>query len=77
MFEPFFEELMTLAKDPKLHEVIYRTVIALGNRSKKMNKQAVELSETLQLSDFENVVKLGESLFEGLTGTDAEDVLNR
>jgi hypothetical protein len=77
MFEHFFEELMTLAKDPKLHEVIYRTVIALGNRSKKMNKQAVELSETLQLSDFENVVKLGESLFEGLTGADAEDVLNR
>lgn len=67
MFEPFFEELLTLAKDSKLHTVIYRTVIALGNRSRKLNKQSVELSKSLQLSDSEVAVKLGESLYDELT----------
>ncbi len=68
MFEPFWEELLTLAKDDRLHAIIYRAVIALGTRSKKLNEQAVELSRNLQLSESENAVKLGESLFEDLTG---------
>lgn len=67
MFEPFFEELATLAKDPKLSTVIYRAVIALGSRSGKLNAQATEFAANLQLSDSEIAVGLGESLFEELT----------
>lgn len=67
MFEPFFEELPTLAKDSTLNSVFYRTIIALGKRSKYLNRQTIELARTLQLSDSENAVKQGEILFEELT----------
>ena len=67
MFEPFFEELPTLAKDSKLYTPLYRSILALGTRSKGLNKQTVELSKELQLCDSENALKLGEELFEELT----------
>ena len=67
MFEPFFEELPTLAKDNKLNTVFYRTVIALGKRSEYLNQLSIELARTLQLSDSENAIKLGEELYEELT----------
>lgn len=67
MFEPFFEELAVLGKDPRLNAVIYRTVIALGTRSKWLNEQAVELAKTLQLCEQEEAVRLGETLLDELT----------
>jgi len=67
MFEPFFEELPTLAKDPKLFSPLYRAVIAMGSRSKYLNELCIELAKTCQLSDSENAIKLGEQLFEELT----------
>ncbi len=67
MFEPFFEELPTLAKDPKLFSPLYRAVIAMGSRSKYLNEHCVELAKTCQLSNSENAIKLGEQLFEELT----------
>lgn len=67
MFEPFFEELPTLAKDNTLNTVFYRTVLTLGRRSENLNLQCIELSRTLQLSDSENAAKQGEELFEELT----------
>lgn len=66
MFESFFEELPTLAKDAKLFTPLYRAVIALARRSQLLHKQCVELAKTFQLSDSENAVKLGEQLFEEL-----------
>ena len=67
MFEPFFGELPTLAKDSKLYTPLYRSIIALGSRTKELNKHCIEFSKTLQLSDSENATKLGEQLFEELT----------
>jgi hypothetical protein len=67
MFEPFFEELPILAKDSALNIVFYRTVVALGTRSKYLYQQTIELAETLQMSDSENAVKQGEELFDELT----------
>ncbi len=67
MFESFFEELPTLARDPKLHAVIYRAVTVLGSRSEKLNEQTTELARQFQLSNSEPAVQLGESLFEMLT----------
>jgi len=67
MFEPFFEELAVVGKDPRLNAVIYRTVIALGIRSKYLNEQSVELAKTFQLCEQENAMKLGEILLDELT----------
>jgi hypothetical protein len=67
MFEPFFEELAVLGKDPRLNAVIYRTVIVLGTRSKWLNKQAAELAKTFQMCEQEETVKLGETLLDELT----------
>jgi hypothetical protein len=66
MFDPFFEELPTLAKDSALNTVFYRTVVALGKRSKYLYHQTIELAQTLQMSDSENAVKQGEELYEEL-----------
>jgi 3-methyladenine DNA glycosylase AlkD len=66
MFEPFFEELPTLAKDSRLNTVFYRTILTLGMRSEYLHKQTLELSQILQMSDSENAVKQGEELFDEL-----------
>ncbi len=76
MFEPFFEELPALAKDGKLYTPLYRSLLALGTRSKCMNEQVVEFAVTLQQQNSENAVKLGEELFEELTGSHFHDVFD-
>ncbi len=63
MFEPFFEELLTLAKDAKLHTVLHRAIIALANRSEMLYRQTIELAKNLQLSDSETAVNFGEALY--------------
>ena len=75
MFDPFFEELATLAKDEKLHAVIYRTVIAIGTRSQYLNLQTIELAKTLQLSDSIIALKFGEELFEELNGPEIQSII--
>jgi len=50
-FDPFFEVLSPLAKDPQLKQVFYRSFIVLGSKSETMNKQAISFAEELQLSD--------------------------
>ena len=75
MFEPFFEELPTLAKDKKLFTPLYRTIIALGTRSKLLNEQCCELSKIFQFSESENAVQLGEQLYEELTSEYVQEML--
>lgn len=75
MFESFFEELPTLAKDSKLYTPLYRAIIAMGSRSKMLNEQCIELAKTFQLSDSENAAKLGEQLFEEMTSDYFQDVI--
>lgn len=67
MFEPFFEELEVLARNSKLHTVIYRSVIALGSRSKLLNTQSTEFGLQLQQSESEDAIKIGETLYDELT----------
>lgn len=67
MFEPFYEELPTLAKDARLYTPLYRAMTILGTRSQKLNEQTVGLARLLQMNDSENAVKLGEVIFEDLT----------
>ena len=75
MFEPYFDEFITLAKDKKLYTVLYRTIIALGTRSKYLNENSIELTKNLQLINSENAVKLGEELYEELTSGYVQDTL--
>lgn len=75
MFDPFFEELPTLAKDSALNTVFYRTILALGKRSEYMHQQTIELTRTLQLSDSENAAKQGEELFDELTSDYFRDLI--
>ncbi len=67
MFEPFFNEFPTLAKDPKLYTVLFRTLIAIGTRSKQLNTATIELAKTLQSATSENAAKLGSELFNELS----------
>ena len=75
MFEPYFDEFITLAKDKKLYTVLYRTIIALGTRSKYLNESSIKLTKALQLSSSENSAKLGEELYEELTSGYVLDTL--
>lgn len=67
MFEPFFEELPTLARDEKLFTPLYRAVIAMGTRSKLLNTACIELSQNLQSDSSATAVLLGNQLYEELT----------
>ncbi len=67
MFEPFFEELAVLGKDPRLNAVIFRTIIALGNRSAILHSLSKELANTFKHAQHDDTVKLGEALMEELT----------
>ncbi len=75
MFEAYFDEFPTLAKDKKLYTVLYRTIIALGTRSKYLNESCIELTKNLQLSNSEIAVKLGEELYEELNSGYVQDAL--
>lgn len=77
MFEPFFEEIPTLAKDPQMKTVLYRALIALGSRSQNLNRQSIDLSRNLQLSSWENTIALGELLFEELAADYIQDRFNQ
>lgn len=53
LFEPFFDVLSPLAKDPNLMQIFYRSFILLGMKSKKMNKNAILFAERLR--DFDSL----------------------
>jgi len=54
LFEPFFDVLSPLAKDPNLKQVFYRSFILLGMKSKSMNEEAVLFAESLKDIDSED-----------------------
>lgn len=67
-FEPFFEVLSPLAKDPQLKQVFYRSFIVLGSKSEAMNNKAILFAEELQRSDSKECVRLAEAILEELKG---------
>jgi hypothetical protein len=54
MFEPFFDVLSPLAKDPNLKLVFYRSFILLGTKSLAMNEKAILFAESLKDIDSED-----------------------
>ena len=77
MFEPFFDELPVLAKDQRLFTPLFRAIIAVGTRSKMLNEQSIELAESLQMSDSEIAIKLGEQLYEELTSDYLQEIVQK
>jgi hypothetical protein len=75
MFEPFLDEIHTLAKDPQLNTVLYRSLLTLGTRSELLNKQTVELARKLETGESENAAKLAKELLAELTSEYVLDIL--
>jgi hypothetical protein len=60
LFEPFFDVLSPLAKDPNLKQVFYRSFVQLGMKSKTMNEEAVLFAESLKDIDSEESSRLAD-----------------
>lgn len=61
-FEPFFEVLSPLVKDPQLKQVFYRSFVLLGSKSEAMNKLAIAFVEEFQSVDMEDVNDLAKEI---------------
>jgi hypothetical protein len=66
LFEPFFDVLSPLAKDPKLKQVFYRSFILLGMKSKSMNESAILFAEGLKSVDSEDSLNLADLILSEL-----------
>ncbi len=66
LFEPFFDVLSPLAKDPNLKQVFYRSFILLGMKSKFMNEEAVLFAESLKDVDSEDSRSLADMILSEL-----------
>ena len=75
MLEPFFGEIQTLAKDPQLNTVLYRSLLTLGTHSELLNKQTIDLARKLETGDSENAAKLTKELLAELTSEYVQDIL--
>jgi len=65
-FEPFFDILSPLAKDPNLKQVFYRSYILLGMKGKSMNEKAILFAEGLKSLDSEGGRNLAELILSEL-----------
>ena len=74
MFEPFFGEIQTLAKDPQLNTVLYRSLLTLGTRSELLNKQTIDLARNLESGESENAAGLAKELLAELTSEYVRDI---
>ncbi|HNX79359.1 MAG TPA: DNA alkylation repair protein [Prolixibacteraceae bacterium] len=68
IFDPFFDEFITLAKDPSLSNVLYRSLLHFANRSLNMKQMVTDWSIILREGGTETAVFLAEELEKGLAG---------
>lgn len=74
LFEPFFDVLSPLAKDPNLKQIFYRSFILLGMKSKTMNENAILFAEGLKELDSEVSNSLSEMILTELRSDYANDL---
>jgi hypothetical protein len=74
LFEPFFDVLSPLAKDPNLKLIFYRSFILLGVKSKTMNEEAILFAEGLKKLDSEVSNSLSEMILTELRSDYANDL---
>ncbi|HEX7583788.1 MAG TPA: hypothetical protein VF373_03800 [Prolixibacteraceae bacterium] len=72
LFEPFFDVLSPLAKDPNLKQVYYRSFILLGMKSKTMNESAILFAKDLKSVDSEDSRSLADMILTELTSEYAQ-----
>ena len=72
LFEPFFDVLSPLAKDPNLKQVYYRSFILLGMKSKTMNESAILFAKDLKSVDSEDSRSLADMILTDLTSEYAQ-----
>lgn len=73
-FEPFFDILSPLAKDPSLKQVFYRSYILLGAKGKMMNERAIMFAEELKLVDSEECRNLAGIILEELRSEHVQEL---
>lgn len=73
LFEPFFDVLSPLAKDPNLKQVFYRSFVLLGMKSKSMNEIALSFANDLKEIDSEESRSLSELILSELTSEYVQD----
>lgn len=74
LFEPFFDVLSPLAKDPNLKQIFYRSYILLGMKSKAMNERAIAFAEELKLLDNETSNSLSGMILSELRSDYVQDL---
>lgn len=74
LFEPFFDVLSPLAKDPNLKLIFYRSFILLGMKSKSMNETAILFAESLKELDSEASNELSEMILTELRSEYAKEL---
>jgi hypothetical protein len=74
LFEPFFDVLSPLSKDPNLKQVFYRSFILLGMKSKTMNENAILFAEGLKEIDSEVSRSLSEMILTELKSEYAQEL---
>ncbi|HZL08896.1 MAG TPA: hypothetical protein VFC65_02775 [Prolixibacteraceae bacterium] len=74
IFEPFFDVLSPLAKDPNLKQVFYRSFILLGMKSKIMNETAILFAEGLKELDSECSSSLADLILTELKSDYAQEL---
>ncbi|HET6557978.1 MAG TPA: hypothetical protein VFG54_11730 [Prolixibacteraceae bacterium] len=74
LFDPFFDVLSPLAKDPNLKQIFYRSFILLGTKSKEMNEKAIIFAEGLKDLDSETSNSLSEMILSELRSDYVRDL---
>lgn len=72
-FDPFFDILSPLSKDPALKQVFYRSYILLGSKGKSMNEKAIAFMEELRGSDSDESRGLAELILTELKSEYIQD----
>ncbi len=66
MFEPFFEVLFPLAKDPSLGQIIYRSMLIMANRSEDLKESCIRFLELVAEMEEEHPRNLANLLQEDI-----------
>ncbi|WP_372772984.1 DNA alkylation repair protein [Mangrovibacterium sp.] len=71
MFEPFFEKLVPLAKDPELGQIFYRTVLLMANRNAELRQSCIDFLGLVKEMEEEHPKNLANLLLEDIAEMDS------
>jgi hypothetical protein len=76
-FDPFFELMPPLSKDPQLSIVFSRVYIQIGMRNLNLNEIAVSYAKILKTIDSKTAQENAEHILSELDCEDARDIVKR